>query len=97
MSVDDSSSITSLVALSGKWTAVIDGAKLETEMERYFQFLTASVSLSSRVRWSDTFIDETTGQTVVAAAKAVRDAEHNMIGVVGAGPHNMDYLPTRWP
>ena len=33
MSVDDSSSIISLVALSGEWTAVIDGAKLETESE----------------------------------------------------------------
>ena len=32
----------------GKWTPVIDASQLAMEMERYFEFLQASVALSSR-------------------------------------------------
>eukprot|EP01052_Picozoa_sp_SAG31_P003655 SAG31_NODE_143_length_22627_cov_14.541347_12_plen_107_part_00 len=46
----------------GKWTAVLDGSTLSKEMGTYFEFLQASISTASRVRWSDTFVDESTGQ-----------------------------------
>eukprot|EP01051_Picozoa_sp_SAG22_P004352 SAG22_NODE_231_length_14551_cov_22.298090_2_plen_52_part_00 len=49
----------------------------------------ASVSTASQVRWSDTFVEDSTGQTVVAAAKAVRDSEHNLLGACAAAEHTL--------